>query len=658
MNTNWIKSTLLAGGLLTLAAGTTFSIRGLLGILNGTIKVTNVSELVSALQTASHGNTILLTKIGSPYNLSEVPHMSDYGHLVVTKSVTLKGETGDRNDITLRGADNRILYIKSKGCKIEGIKFQGGNCVTNEYEAPSSSYHWGGAIYLGSATNECSITNCAFLYNQAVNGGAIAIMTTSDVSTVISDCEFSGNTATLNGGAILRGGIIENCKFYGNKAYKNGGSVYQGYVYKGEGGSNYAKLGAEMYDCFVQNYATLLESSESTGFHDCVIDRCLLTCSYGTLLSGYFEVRSSVIAWGYKFDVCREPATREVTECVSWEYNEQGKPIPIHYTTYQKNPSLRNCTIAENEGYGLVKRKSNPSTKIDIYNCLFYSNSIPYMGKKTYVNRTFVDKGYNKTVQITKAERYIALGWTGGINTEAEAGTAVEEEISIEVDKLDTPYKTVTIGYSNKNESVSTTANLTYRKYYHARGWNGNEGTNSFTAKRVTWSVNALNSNSMLSRLEANYTTNLTWRAYYTSLGWDGTSPYIESAEYIPYDIGYESQGMINVISKSFVKIDPSYSIDFVSSQFQVYPGGEEGSFSPKFLLGNDWWKYYKIDLTSDAYHENSKKPPFGIDTSDAVEWWMFSAKDMGGRPRLSGGGLDIGAYQASSIYFTMILIK
>ena len=129
MNKKWVRSALMAGGIAALAAGIVSTGLAIRGRHAGTVIVSNVHELISAISSQPGYDTIILSRDGSPYDLGEQPSMSNLGHLVVEKGVTLKGQTGSPDDVVLVGTTNRILYVKSVGCKIEGLTFKNGNCT-------------------------------------------------------------------------------------------------------------------------------------------------------------------------------------------------------------------------------------------------------------------------------------------------------------------------------------------------------------------------------------------------------------------------------------------------------------------------------------------------------------------------------------------------
>lgn len=98
----------------------------------------------------------------------------------------------------------------------------------------SNRARYGGGVFNNHASAATLVTNCLFLDNLATNGYGGGIYFANLSSPRIVNCTFRGNrvvTATSSGGAIaLRYGggvpLIANCNFFGNFATLNGGAIY------------------------------------------------------------------------------------------------------------------------------------------------------------------------------------------------------------------------------------------------------------------------------------------------------------------------------------------------------------------------------------------------------------------------------------------------
>ncbi|HZG39109.1 MAG TPA: choice-of-anchor Q domain-containing protein [Nodosilinea sp.] len=113
----------------------------------------------------------------------------------------------------------------------QGLAPNGGAIATNGdltlnhcvFTGNGASQQAGGAVY-SNALGTLTVSNSAFMHNQALSGGGIWAMT-RDV--VVTGSTFESNVAQVGGGAIeaVLGltGTIENSKFYNNKAVYGGG---------------------------------------------------------------------------------------------------------------------------------------------------------------------------------------------------------------------------------------------------------------------------------------------------------------------------------------------------------------------------------------------------------------------------------------------------
>jgi predicted outer membrane repeat protein len=197
--------------------------------------------------------------------------------------------TFDQNSSTSTGGAVEFAFVDNgeiRGCLFTnnsstGVRGGGGGVTvtaSSEYTAPytlitectfigNTSGLEGGAVY--SNRNDLDITDCLFVENQGVNGGAVMIdyRHPSDQSVLMDRCRFFGNFAVTGGairsyardaeiinsvfahneaeggGAIgFHGGsggdynpcmapVLKNCSFYGNNATaKYGGALVNSYV--------------------------------------------------------------------------------------------------------------------------------------------------------------------------------------------------------------------------------------------------------------------------------------------------------------------------------------------------------------------------------------------------------------------------------------------
>lgn len=678
MNNKWVRSALMAGGIAALAAGIVSTGLAIRGRHAGTVIVSNVHELISAISSQPGYDTIILSRDGSPYDLGEQPSMSNLGHLVVEKGVTLKGQTGSPDDVVLVGTTNRILYVKSVGCKIEGLTFKNGNCTKEMKgdDVTSSSLVWGGAIFLGLASNECKIANCFFTNNAAFRGGALACARSDDPTTIISGCRFVGNKAEENGGGAYNGGRMFNCLFTDNVATKYGGGLYYGNLTQGTSARNIATKGSELYECVASRYQYGGEvSGNASRFHNVKMDRCKLCATNGYLFTGYFDVRSSTITDGQDCILTSSLSGGEDRRSYV-RYDEYGGTNYIEKVVgWFNNPRFFNCTIANNKRYKLVKPIASPMNFVQIINCIFSGNSTD-QNVGIRVNKYLVTNNCYKTVEMTKAQRYVALGWRPNdgssdlpfdTNIISPTGTVSCSAVDYEIDEETNPNwrddiipNTTSYKFSYYDTEFKMDRDIygaiTYAQYFHARGWNGDTSLQSFEQKNPIEINIKGKTSSFCRKLQEPYTTNYSWAQYYYAEGWDGESDYTGGSEQ-DFDIGEDQWPMIHFISGSIFRADnittSVYNSYYTLDNIQMKFAGDASPDNP-----------YLISKSSPASHNQFHS--FGIedvltyynDIDYHNELWLYNSFDLRGTPRLYGGGLDIGAYQSSVLYPTVIKIR
>ena len=139
--------------------------------------------------------------------------------------------------IDMAGSNIRAFYVSASSVTIKNLTIINANS------------DGGGAIYFNSSATSGTVSNCNFTNNFAtVNGGAIYFLDQGTVTNcnftdntatyggavyfwdqgTVSNCNFVDNYATYgDGGAINMGsGSVSNCNFTDNSATVNGGAVY------------------------------------------------------------------------------------------------------------------------------------------------------------------------------------------------------------------------------------------------------------------------------------------------------------------------------------------------------------------------------------------------------------------------------------------------
>ena len=154
------------------------------------------------------GGNINLTKGTYTYN------QNDGDTIEITTSGVINGN-GAVIDMAQSG--HRAFVVITSGVTIKNLTIKNANYYNG----------YGGAIYFSSSG---TVTNCNFTGNTASgDGGAIWMYSGS-----VENCNFTGNTASGDGGAIwMYSGSVENCNFTNNQATEmypkgNGGAIYFG----------------------------------------------------------------------------------------------------------------------------------------------------------------------------------------------------------------------------------------------------------------------------------------------------------------------------------------------------------------------------------------------------------------------------------------------
>jgi len=116
----------------------------------------------------------------------------------------ISGEIGDKTSILDNSYNLFLIDIEKGEIVLDGITLQRGmaNTSSNASDRKAS----GAGIFYTSSGNKSSlwITNCLFIDNQALYGGAISAFTLEggDATIHVENCVFQNNTADIEGGAI------------------------------------------------------------------------------------------------------------------------------------------------------------------------------------------------------------------------------------------------------------------------------------------------------------------------------------------------------------------------------------------------------------------------------------------------------------------------
>ncbi|MBR6023704.1 MAG: Ig-like domain repeat protein, partial [Methanobrevibacter sp.] len=256
----------------------------LLGKKNPTIRIYN--STFSDGYAKYDGGAIYAQYIEGSGNLTFINNTANRGGALYwfagiessSKAPDIEGMTFINNNATYGGA----IYIPKEGTKVLHNNFTGNNAtyggaiyvpvstVTISYNNfTKNNATEGGAIYILNTTKNVFVSQSTFDENHAKYGGAIwtaAEITGTNPADHISYCNFTKNTA-VNGSAIYVAGSKQNigfCNFDGNNASENGGAIYYQKdltsieVHDSTFKSSYAKNGGAIYNAGTSQSKNLL----------------------------------------------------------------------------------------------------------------------------------------------------------------------------------------------------------------------------------------------------------------------------------------------------------------------------------------------------------------------------------------------------------------
>ena len=143
------------------------------------------------------------------------------------KGIVIEGNPADPASVVIdgQGLDSAVVLAISEegpGSILRGVTIRGG-ASGSPFKAIGAMV--GGGMY----TFETSplVEDCIFESNSAEYGGAVYARLGSPV---FRRCVFRNNTALVDGGGFqfsrTEGGQLESCEFHGNQAGRNGGAIH------------------------------------------------------------------------------------------------------------------------------------------------------------------------------------------------------------------------------------------------------------------------------------------------------------------------------------------------------------------------------------------------------------------------------------------------
>jgi len=230
-----ISSCVLSNNYAT-AGGAIWSAADLLSITNSSLS-SNQAVWTSGGEEAGSGGALYLTTAahlaGSTFTNNSA--RQGYGGTAFVEKLSMIECSVYNSTALVGGAIHGIseAYISIALSKMEGnhalqnagaVYSTGSVLVSQSTFLGNSAEQNGGAIAGGTGSN-ISTQTVKFVANKATNGGAIALDHARMAS--MTSCQFDGNQASMNGGALhnYAGANITDCKFNNNTAVGFGGAI-------------------------------------------------------------------------------------------------------------------------------------------------------------------------------------------------------------------------------------------------------------------------------------------------------------------------------------------------------------------------------------------------------------------------------------------------
>ena len=302
------------------------------GTQNGTTWATAYNSIQNGMNAASAGDEIWVAagtyKGTGDYVLEMAQGVALYGGFAGTET-----QRNQRNWVSnptvIDGENERTVILGAEDSTLDGFTVtRGGNQMNG-----------GGMYNEGEFLNELflTITNCNFVDNHAINGGAI-YNKSSDIE--VTNCTFSQNGALQGGGVynINSAPVFTGCNFTENSGVNSGGAMYN------------ASSDAVISGCyFIGNTVEyVMDASKGAGIYG----------SYSRL---------------------------EVTNCLFRNNEADGFGGGIYASGSGYSPTIINCSFSGNEAGdqgGGIFTDCEPIIK----NCIIWGNSAENSGDDIYIS--------------------------------------------------------------------------------------------------------------------------------------------------------------------------------------------------------------------------------------------------------------------------------
>ncbi|MEZ5471874.1 MAG: choice-of-anchor Q domain-containing protein [Marinicella sp.] len=286
-------------------------------------------------------NTIVLGFTGDQFNFLNTSSPSAFG---IDSTIIIDGDLPGTQKVTLSTTGLRHFQVNTGGrLRLKNLSIKDG-------ETPLNSSGRGGAVVVQNSA-QLEVDNCDFSFNQAVNGGAIAIQSGA-MASQITNSLFLFNSASDEipqtdngaGGALFAANnvfplLLENNSFTFNGADANGGAIYL------SGVANLERVELFNNDADLSGGGLFLDSNGSVS-----ILNSLIYDNFAAELGGGLSITGTADAEIINVTITKNRAGNLTLNTVNGVVSEQGGGIFInsggdlllHNSIISENLSLNN----------------------------------------------------------------------------------------------------------------------------------------------------------------------------------------------------------------------------------------------------------------------------------------------------------------------------
>ncbi|MBO5152178.1 MAG: Ig-like domain-containing protein, partial [Methanobrevibacter sp.] len=340
--------------------------------INRTITITAPEHTFWFLNYTINGNDNPVIELSHDFYFDPAYDAAFVNGIVINRPVTIKGN-GNAIDAKRQA---RIFYVQSANAVLENLTIKNANYNGN-----------GGAIYFDRTG---TVTNCNFTNNSATkNGGAIRMYSGS-----VENCNFTDNHANYGGAVFSSTGNVTNCNFTNNSASgDDGGAINMGSgtVSNCNFTGNTARLGGAIWmnsgtvtNCnFTNNSAT--QTGGAVWMYSGSVENCNFTGNTARLGGAvYFEEN----AYGRIINCTFTGNTANYGGAAYFDMGTTGRIINCTFTdnsasfeggaVWMYSGTVSNCNFTGNAAdYGGAIRFRITGT---VSNCNFTGNAADYGG--------------------------------------------------------------------------------------------------------------------------------------------------------------------------------------------------------------------------------------------------------------------------------------